>query len=186
MNTAEFNELTEEINTLNFLQLKRLRHKIESLISSNQVGKAIADKEEHISHCPYCGSPEFTKHGTTARGQQRYKCKGCSRTFNSLTGTPLAGLRMQGKWHQYSEGMCLTTKLRGAAKELGVNVKTAWLWRHRLLAAPCKHKPSELHGIIEADETFINESFKGSKKMLREPRKPIFLQIIGYEVLQDH
>ena len=171
MNTDKFDYLTEELDALSFLQLKRLRHKIEHLISSNQVGKAIADKEEHITHCPNCQSPEFTKHGTTSRGQQRFKCKGCSRTFNSLTGTPLARLRMPDKWHQYSDGMWLTTKLRASAKELGINVKTAWLWRHRLLAMPCKNKPSELHGIIEADETFINESFKGSRKMSRAPHK---------------
>lgn len=171
MNNQEFDVLADKVSELSFLQLKRLRQKVEHLIATDQVGKAIADKEEHVSSCPHCGSVEFTKYGTTARGQQRYQCKGCTRTFNSLTGTPLARLRMQDKWHQYSNGMWLTTKLRSAAKKLGINLKTAWLWRHRMLAMPCKNKPSELHGIIEADETFINESFKGRKKMPREPHK---------------
>lgn len=80
-------------------------------------------------------------------------------------------MRKQDKWHQYSEGMWLTTKLREAASELDVNLKTAWRWRHRLLSKPRSDKPSELFGIIEADETFINESFKGKRTMPRPPRR---------------
>jgi transposase-like protein len=61
--------------------------------------------------------------------------------------------------------------LRYAANLLDINLKTAFRWRHRLLKSPCAHKPTELIGIVEADETFVPESFKGSKKMPRESRK---------------
>lgn len=171
MDNHELTELHEQLEHLIFVQLKRTRQRIEELISANQVGKAIAEREDVVSACPHCDSAEFTKYGTTERGQQRYKCKSCERTFNSLTGTPLARMRRQDKWHQYSEGMWLTTKIRQAASELGVNVKTAWKWRHRLLSKPRDNKPSELHGIIEADETFINESYKGKRTMPRPARK---------------
>ncbi|WP_420207638.1 transposase [Alteromonas gracilis] len=67
------------------------------MISANQVGKAIAVHEEGVSECAHCCSHEFTKYGTTVRGQQRYKCKTCSRTFNSLTCTPLSGMKKQDK-----------------------------------------------------------------------------------------
>lgn len=80
-------------------------------------------------------------------------------------------MKKQDKWHQYSEGMWFTAKIREAASELGINVKTAWRWRHQLLSKPRQNKPSELHGIIEADETFINESFKGKRTIDRPPRK---------------
>ncbi|WP_415846813.1 transposase [Vibrio neonatus] len=68
-----------------------------------------------MSVCPHCDSADFTKYGTTGCGQQRYKCKSCERTFNSLAGTPLARMRRQDKWHQYSEEMWLTTKIRQVA-----------------------------------------------------------------------
>jgi transposase-like protein len=171
MNNAQFSKLQTSLEALSFIQLKRIRLQVEEMISSNHVGKAIAVHEENVSECAHCGSHEFTKHGTTARGQQRYICKSCSRTFNSLSGTPLAGMKKQDKWHKYSEGMWMTTKLRDAAKDLGVNLKTAWRWRHQLLSRPCQNKPSELHGIIEADETFINESFKGRRQLDRPARK---------------
>ena len=171
MNNSQFANLQANLEELTFVQLKRLRQHIEDMISANQVGKAIAVHEEGVAECGHCGSHEFTKYGTTDRGQQRYKCKACSRTFNSLTGTPLSGMKKQDKWHQYSEGMWFTAKIREAASELGINVKTAWRWRHQLLSKPRQNKPSELHGIIEADETFINESFKGKRTIDRPPRK---------------
>ena len=171
MNNTQFANLQATLEDLTFVQLKRLRHHIEEMISSNHVGKAIAVHEEGVAECAHCGSQEFTKYGTTARGQQRYKCKACERTFNSLTGTPLSGMKKQDKWHQYSEGMWFTAKIREAASELGINVKTAWRWRHQLLSKPRQRKPSELHGIIEADETFINESFKGKRQLERPSRK---------------
>ena len=42
-------------------------------------------------------------------------------------------------------------------------------WRHRFLRAPSDDKPRRLSGIVEADETFILESFKGRWSDL--PRK---------------
>ncbi|MDO6558594.1 IS1595 family transposase [Paraglaciecola chathamensis] len=80
-------------------------------------------------------------------------------------------MKKQDKWHQYSEGMWFTAKIREAASELGINVKTAWRWRHQLLSKPRQNRLSELHGIIEADETYINGSFKGKRTIDRPPRK---------------
>jgi hypothetical protein len=51
----------------------------------------------------------------------------------------------------------------------GVHPTTAFRWRHRFLRAPASDKPRSLRGIVEADETFILESFKGRWSDL--PRK---------------
>jgi len=42
-------------------------------------------------HCPACGATRFHRHGQ-AHGLQRYRCVPCRKTFNALTGTPLAYL----------------------------------------------------------------------------------------------
>src|ERR1700739_2968442 len=47
--------------------------------------------------CPHCAAGRILKNGN-ARGLQRYKCRACGRSFCALTGTPLAGLHMRGKW----------------------------------------------------------------------------------------
>ena len=47
--------------------------------------------------CPRCASTEWHRHGQ-ANGLQRYRCRECRRTFNDLSGTPLARLRLRDKW----------------------------------------------------------------------------------------
>ena len=47
----------------------------------------------------------------------------------------------------------------------------AFLWRHRFLKAAAEHRAGREHGIIEADETFFLESFKGQRKLLRPARR---------------
>ena len=42
--------------------------------------------------CPHCASVNVQRWGT-AGGLPRYRCGGCRRTFNPLTGTSLARLR---------------------------------------------------------------------------------------------
>ena len=46
---------------------------------------------------------------------------------------------------------------------------TAFRWRHRFLGSPALDKPKTLRGIVEADETFILESFKGRRSGLPRP-----------------
>ena len=43
--------------------------------------------------CPHCGAAEITKQGrdTTQSVRQNYRCEGCHRYFDDLTGTVLAG-----------------------------------------------------------------------------------------------
>jgi len=45
--------------------------------------------------CPHCANREVVRWGQASE-LPRYRCKACSRTFNALTKTPLANLRMKG------------------------------------------------------------------------------------------
>lgn len=171
MDRTEFTSYLNQLSKLSYSQLKKLRQQVESQISADEAGKAIADREDAVAACPHCDSPEFSKWGQTEQERQRYRCKGCGKTFSTLTGTALYRLRKAEKWGEYTQELGVSHPLRKAAKHLGINLKTAFRWRHRFLRNPCEHKPSELAGIIEADEAFINESFKGSRQMPRKPRK---------------
>jgi transposase-like protein len=118
--------------------------------------------------CPHCDSRDVVRWGT-ASDLPRYRCKGCQRTFNALTKTPLAHLRMKDKWVAQAEAMRDGASLAKAAKRCGVDYTTAFRWRHRFLASLAGDKPGALSGIVEGDETFILESFKGRRS--RMPRK---------------
>ncbi len=61
--------------------------------------------------------------------------------------------------------------VRAAARRCGVHKNTSFRWRHRFLAKLSGAKPAHLHGIVEADETYFLESFKGSRNLPRPARK---------------
>ena len=121
-----------------------------------------------VSGCPHCGQSDVVRWGN-ASGLPRYRCKSCARTFNALTKTPLAKLRMREKGSGQAGAMIDGLSLAKAARRCGVHYTTAFRWRHRFRAALSGDKPKTLSGIVESDETFILESFKGKRSGL--PRK---------------
>ena len=50
-------------------------------------------------------------------------------------------------------------------------VSLSRVWRHRFLSLVEKDKPKRLTGIVEADETFFQESFKGQKRDMPRPAR---------------
>jgi transposase-like protein len=121
--------------------------------------------------CPHCQNREVARWGH-ASGLPRYRCKACHRTFNALTKTPLANLRMKDKWAEQTRAMIDGVSTAKAAQRCGVHYTTAFRWRHRFLASLAGDKPKAMAGIVEGDETFILESFKGKRSdMPRKPRK---------------
>ena len=119
--------------------------------------------------CPHCQVDGAVVRGRS-NGLKRYFCKGCGKTFNALTGTPLARLRKKELWAVFAEGLSEGDTIKGAAARCGVAGSTSFRWRHRFLAA-VKAGSIELKGIVEADETYVLTSRKGAKKLDRKPRK---------------
>jgi transposase-like protein len=118
--------------------------------------------------CPHCDSRSVV-HWGKASALARYRCKACQRTFNALTNTPLAGLRMKDKSPAQVATLIDGVSIAKAAKRCDVDDTTAFRWRHRFLISLAGDKPEALLGIVEGDETFILESFKGKRSGL--PRK---------------
>jgi transposase-like protein len=66
-----------------------------TLSSRGSAGDAVALIEAEFAKaraCGHCGSEAFSRWGV-ATGMKRYMCKTSDRTFNALTGTPLAHLQ---------------------------------------------------------------------------------------------
>ncbi|HEY3623275.1 MAG TPA: IS1595 family transposase [Roseiarcus sp.] len=115
--------------------------------------------------CPHCAGREIVGWGRS-HGLLRFRCKSCGRTFNALTKTPMARLRKKEKWLDHARAMIEGKSLAKTAQLCGMHPTTAFRWRHRFLRAPSANKPRTLRGIVEADETFILESFKGRRSDL--------------------
>jgi len=130
----------------------------------------LLNRESSDITCPHCKSKHLQKWGVR-NDMQRYKCKVCKRTFNSLTGTPLSRLRKKGRWLTYAKCLKEGFSIRKAAKECGVHKNTSFRWRHRFLKNATDIKPESLNGIVEINELFFARSEKGSKNINRNPRK---------------
>ena len=171
MKTQDFRTLVEQLGDLTDVQRTALAAALAGKGSENE---AIAMIETRFAAEPCCGHCKSKCFGTWghASGLRRYKCKDCSRTFNALTGTPLAQLHRRDAWLDYARALVDRTSLRKAAEHAGVCLETSFRWRHRFLKAAKDKRPSMVTGIVEADETFILKSAKGSKKLIgRAPRK---------------
>jgi transposase-like protein len=80
--------------------------------------------------CPHCSSARVVRNDS-ASGLQRYKCRGCLRTFNVLSTTPLAPLRMKSKWLRQQDVLLQGLSVNNAAAALEVAATKAFRWRHR-------------------------------------------------------
>jgi hypothetical protein len=81
---------------------------------------------------------------------------------------------MKDKWAAQTKALIEGVSTATAARRCGVHDTTAFRWRHRFLASLAGDKPKTLAGIVEGDETFILESFKGKRAGLpRKSRKVI-------------
>lgn len=137
----------------------------------DEVQRLLDQRLEDDPKCPHCGSKRTEGWGRERNGLKRSRCLDCKRTFNPLTGTPLAGLRKKERWLSYAAALNESLPVRKAAKVCQVNKNTAFKWRHRFLKAQNQSKDQSLTGIAEVDEIFLLESFKGQRKLPRVPRK---------------
>src|SRR5262249_56009309 len=89
-----------------------------------------------------------------------------------VTGRGVGEGRRRGGWVGEAGGLGGRVSLRKAAKRVNVHLETSFRWRHRFLATARNKRPSLLSGIVEADETLILKSAKGSRKLVgRTARK---------------
>jgi len=120
--------------------------------------------------CPHCGCARKHRCGQ-ASGLQRFRCLGCRRSHNVLTGTPLARLRKKERWLSYLQCVLESRTVRDAARMVNVHRTTSFRWRHRFVPGATRDRPKALSIIVEADETYRLESQKGSRSLTRPPRK---------------
>ena len=167
MRTEDFHRWLSQAANLTPSQRERALASLSEKVELSDVMAAIAEPQPRCPHCHYAHCVRWGN----AHGLPRYRCGKCHKTFNALTGTPLARLRHRERWAEYAQTLIDGATVREAARRCGIHKDTAFRWRHRFLALPAASKPSHLHGIVEADETYFLESHKGERHLPRPPRK---------------
>lgn len=194
MDDSDFDKLIAGIPSLTTDQHRRLRNAVERWRQERPIEASIDAQDGEDSAetvCPHCGSDGWQRWGRSG-GLQRYRCKGCRRTFNRLTGTPLARLRKRERWPAYQQALADGSTVRDAARQCGVDPSTSFRWRHRFLAQLREPAPAPLTGIVEVAETRFVQADKGVRDLPRPVRRRGHQQHRGFShpehrvlVLQD-
>ena len=191
--------VSEFLKTLPFAQFKSLVEEYSAHTSNtfeNEMKRLVTvNLESRLEKlgvnavCPKCESPIVVKNGKRPNGIQDYKCTSCGSKFTLFTGTILEKTRWH--WDIWIKVLEMTLNNYSIEKIVnvlesdysctGINSKTVWLWRMKLIHALAAYPMPKLSGVVQVDETFIRESQKASRNLQSaikgEPRKPRYGRI---------
>lgn len=170
MRTRELARMLAQVGQLTAAQRGRVLAVLQGSQAASEAAAVVQARLSQRPGCPHCRAPQVVRNGQ-ASGLQRYKCRHCRKTFNALTGTPLARLRHKAKWLEQADALLLGVTIHQAAQRLQVAPSTAFRWRHRFLALPQNLKPSAMSGVVEVDETYLRRSCKGQRVHGRASRR---------------
>ena len=135
----------------------------------------VDSKEDRV--CPHCGSSLVVKNGHKC-GKQSYLCRECHSSFTTTTMTVMYkshyGIDV---WEGLFNDTIAGHSLSYSEERLNLTHQTAFNMRHKLLLALQdieNEAPTVLEDVVELDETFVLESYKGkalSDEIGRKPRK---------------
>jgi transposase-like protein len=171
MGKCKLNRVMRAIGELSWSQRREVLQRLKAAQAGQEVRVVTEERPQVLRFCPHCAGTHVVRHGT-ARGLQRYRCRGCGKTFNALTRTPLARLRYRERWLGQSQALIDGLSITKAAEGLEVARSTAFRWRHRFLSLPQHVRAGLLAGIVEADETGFLESCKGQPERRKALRRP--------------
>jgi transposase-like protein len=121
--------------------------------------------------CPYCKCEKVSRHASGDRAMQRWQCQSCTRAFAVTVGTIFHGTHIPLKNWFLVLALMLNAKKSASAyqisRDLGMRRATVWSMMHRARIAMSRDPAQNtlLHGIVEADETFVGgKPRKGNRR----------------------
>lgn len=124
-------------------------------------------KSANVYKCPYCGGIHIVRNGHRKDGVQKFVCKDCKRSFVPMTNTVYAYSHKDlSTWESYIKSILAGEHLRAVAEKCKINLRTSFLWRHKIISSLCSMEDDVvLQGIVEGDGTFFNLSYKGNSEV---------------------
>lgn len=144
---------------------------IEELMGYGQEGQELADPDISPLKCPHCRGSHVVGNGKNTNGVQRYRCRGCGKSFGATTGKVWYALHKKDKLKSYIHCLLSGYSIRKSAESVGISLATSFSWRHKLLTSFAGVSSAHFNGIVESDETYFLYSQKGKKQLDRPARK---------------
>lgn len=156
-------------------ELKRISDTLLSMLGVTSKSDVSSNKK--LSKCRKCAGEKIIKFGVDKNGKQRYRCKCCGATFTKTSFSVVSRTRYAADtWGKYIHLLLVGASLEECAYQCDISVRTAFIWRHKILNALQKDQDNRLlAGIIEADEMYLPVSYKGNHKKSKQfvmPREP--------------
>lgn len=129
MEASDFRLLMSQVSELTLSQRKQLLLELEEVEQLKGVRKMLEIPLEDLC-CPHCSSKDIASWGQR-NNLYRYRCKGCKKTFNSLTSSPLAGMRKKELWETFCDCLHQGLSLNETTERCGIAKTTAIRWRRR-------------------------------------------------------
>ena len=145
-------------------------------ISEDMQSFLVETRFDGKASCIYCERMHVVKNGRRKDGIQRYLCRDCRRSFIPSSDSITSRTRKPASvWAAYLKCMMDKKTLKQSSEECHISMSTAFTWRHKILDTLSElTEKTRLTGVVEADETFFNVSYKGNHKRSRDfsmPRK---------------
>ena len=126
----------------------------------------IVEAYRDVRPCPSCESDEYMKNGKTPAGHQRYVCRKCGLQYSALSGTIFEHSKKDlADWVDFVTMMCHNVQVEAAADMCGLSHRTAFEWRHRVLATVNKYQEQT----VLKKRIWIDEAYVADSSLLSQP-----------------
>lgn len=174
MNKSEIKKIlmnmcADEIN----LVYELIRTEYKHVSTDKNANHKIINRESYKC-CNKCSSTHLVKNGKTKTGVQKFICVDCHKSQSSTTNTVLYSTkRSYVDWVLFLKCELKEYTLREIANEIGISLRTAFYWRHKLYKSIEKYVNSiNVSGNIQIDSTYEKINLKGTKpKNMPRPSK---------------
>jgi transposase-like protein len=129
-----------------------------------------------VLDCPDCGPAGHVVRNGHKHHKQAYICRSCGRSFVTTTNTVLSGSHFGiSIWKAVLSDTLSGISIDKTAERLEISHKSVFEMRHKIMLALENLEedvPSVVEDVVEADETYVPDSYKGSKFGSTAPRAP--------------
>lgn len=179
----KFYETAEYVENLPYDKFRELvqRYTVKTGLNFNNEWNSlvVSDMEQRLEalginkSCPKCNSEARVKDGFRNH-IQIFKCKDCGTKYSLFTGTILEKTRWHWDiWIKVLEMTINNYSIHDMMNVLeqdydckGIDYKTVWMWRLKLIHAVTSIEQPQLTGVVQVDETHVRESQKGSRELV--------------------
>ncbi len=168
MEASHMSELKDVITSYNNLSFS------DRIVFYTTISNDIAISDDTQSFLIESEGMHVVKNGKRKDGVQRFLCRDCHRSFIASTDSITSRTRKSiSVWATYLKCMLDQKTLKQSSAECDISISTAFTWRHKILDTLSElTEKAYLTGVVEADETFFNVSFKGNHNRSRDFSMP--------------